>query len=256
MTSFEKDQNLFNDQVIKNIIDLSKYKKNNNENSDDNFWDVDEKNIENFSNNFGLSAYQRIKQKIDENIKKNNEKKAKMDSFYNELSKPKKFKTMKKEESKKYRLNSVDTFKEKPKTKIKPIKVDELSVFKRNEKWLKVKQDNINKEIEKKINKKEKEINEYKKNKNIKKPSELEICQIFNEENNVKYKPENINFFIRLNRLREEKEKGIEKLKNNLSGKINVMKLSHYSGIQESNISKREMNKCKKHIHDKLKGNN
>ena len=256
MTSFEKDQNLFNAQVIKNIIDLSKYKKNNNENSDDNFWDVDEKNIENFSNNFGLSAYQRIKQKIDENIKKNNEKKAKMDSFYNELSKPKKFKTMKKEESKKYRLNSVDTFKEKPKTKIKPIKVDELSVFKRNEKWLKVKQDNINKEIEKKINKKEKEINEYRKNKNIKKPSELEIYQIFNEENNVKYKPENINFFIRLNRLREEKEKGIEKLKNNLSGKINVMKLSHYSGIQESNISKREMNKCKKHIHDKLKGNN
>ena len=256
MTSFEKDQNLFNDQVIKSIIDLSKYKKNNNENSDDNFWDVDEKNIENFSNNFGLSAYQRIKQKIDENIKKNNEKKAKMDSFYNELSKPKKFKTMKKEESKKYRLNSVDTFKEKPKTKIKPIKVDELSVFKRNEKWLKVKQDNINKEIEKKINKKEKEINEYRKNKNIKKPSELEIYQIFNEENNVKYKPENINFFIRLNRLREEKEKGIEKLKNNLSGKINVMKLSHYSGIQESNISKREMNKCKKHIHDKLKGNN
>ena len=256
MTSFEKDQNLFNDQVIKSIIDLSKYKKNNNENSDDNFWDVDEKNIENFSNNFGLSAYQRIKQKIDENIKKNNEKKAKMDSFYNELSKPKKVRTMKKEESKKYRLNSVDTFKEKPKTKIKPIKVDELSVFKRNEKWLKVKQDNINKEIEKKINKKEKEINEYKKNKNIKKPSELEIYQIFNEENNVKYKPENINFFIRLNRLREEKEKGIEKLKNNLSGKINVMKLSHYSGIQESNISKREMNKCKKHIHDKLKGNN
>ena len=51
-------------------------------------------------------------------------------------------------------------------------------------------------------------------------------------------------------------KKGIEKLKNNLSGKINVMKLSHYSGIQESNISKREMNKCKKHIHDKLKGNN
>jgi len=256
MTTFEKDQNLFNDQVIKSIIDLSKYKKNNNENSDDNFWDVDEKNIENYSNNFGLSAYQRIKQKIDENIKKNNEKKAKMDSFYNELSKPKKVRTMKKEESKKYRLNSVDTFKEKPKAKIKPIKVDELSVFKRNEKWLKVKQDNINKEIEKKINKKEKEINEYKKNKNIKKPSELEIYQIFNEENNVKYKPENINFFIRLNRLREEKEKGIEKLKNNLSGKINVMKLSHYSGIQESNISKREMNKCKKHIHDKLKGNN
>ena len=256
MTSFEKDQNLFNDQVIKNIIDLSKYKKNNNENSNDNFWDVDEKNIENFSNNFGLTAYQRIKQKIDENIKKNNEKKAKMDSFYNELSKPKKVRTMKREESKKYRLNSVDTFKEKPKTKIKPIKVDELSVFKRNEKWLKVKQDNINKEIEKKINKKEKEINEYKKNKNIKKPSELEIYQIFNEENNVKYKPENINFFIRLNRLREEKEKGIEKLKNNLSGKINVMKLSHYSGIQECNISKREMNKCKKHILDKLKGNN
>ena len=172
MTSFEKDQNLFNDQVIKNIIDLSKYKKNNNENSDDNFWDVDEKNIENFSNNFGLSAYQRIKQKIDENIKKNNEKKAKMDSFYNELSKPKKFRTMKKEESKKYRLNSVDTFKEKPKTKIKPIKVDELSVFKRNEKWLKVKQDNINKEIEKKINKLN-ELDLYKLQKDMKTPKEF-----------------------------------------------------------------------------------
>ena len=95
----------------------------------------------------------RIKNKIEEQIKKdtsnvhlkkqltliNAAKITTMDSFYNELSKPKKVRTMKKEESKKYRLNSVDTFKEKPKTKIKPIKVDELSVFKRNEKGSKEK---------------------------------------------------------------------------------------------------------------------
>ena len=39
-----------------------------------------------------------------------------------------------------------------------------------------------------------------------------------------------------------------------LSQKIDVLKYSHYSGIQESNISKKEMNKRIKDIHDKLKG--
>ena len=80
----------------------------------------------------------------------------------------------------------------------------------------------------------------------------VERYQIFNEENNVKYRKENLNFFIRLNRLREEKERILSK---NLSHKINVMKYSHYSGIQENNLSKREINKCIRHIHDKLKEN-
>jgi len=251
MTSFQQNQDFYHEQILKNIVNLSKYKNNDSENSDDNFWDVDENEIEDVPNNLCLSAYERIKQKISENIRKNNEKKAKIDSFYNKLSKPRKAQTIRQNEIKKNRLNSVDIITERPRIKKKPKKVDKLSVFKRNEKWLKVKEDFINKEREKKINK-EKEMNEYKKNKCIKKPTELERYQIFNEENNVKYRKENLNFFIRLNRLREEKERILSK---NLSHKINVMKYSHYSGIQENNLSKREINKCIRHIHDKLKEN-
>jgi ABC-type Na+ transport system ATPase subunit NatA len=67
----------------------------------------------------------------------------------------------------------------------------------------------------------------------------------------VKYKEENLKYFLRLNKLREEK---IRTPFNLLSQKINLNKYSHYSGISANNISKKEMNKCMKYIHDKLKG--
>jgi len=104
---------------------------------------------------------------------------------------------------------------------------------------------------EKIINKNEKEMKEYMKNKFKKKSLELDRYYIFNEENNVKYKPENINYFLRLNKLREEK---LRTTTDSQSHKINFLKYSHYSGIKERNISQREMNKCIKYIHDKLKG--
>ena len=170
----------------------------------------------------------------------------------NNLHYTKKNKRMQQNENKKKnRPKSVDINIDKPKKKIETVKIDELSVFKRNQKWLKTRQDNLNKAIEKIVNKKEKEIIEFRKPQNIKKSSELERYQIYNEENNVKYKLENLNFFLRLSKGREEKGKT---LSNMPLQKINILKYSHYSGLQESNISKREMNKCIKYIHDKLKG--
>ena len=154
-------------------------------------------------------------------------------------------------EGKKKRPNSVDINEDKPKAKMRTIKVDELSVFKRNQKWLKAKEENIKKAKDMLINKKQREINEYKRYQYIKKATKLNPTQIFNEENNVKYKEENLKYFLRLNKLREEK---IRTPFNLLSQKINLNKYSHYSGISANNISKKEMNKCMKYIHDKLKG--
>ena len=67
----------------------------------------------------------------------------------------------------------------------------------------------------------------------------------------MKNKDENIAYFLRLNKLREEK---IKTPHNALSKKINLSKYSHYSGIPPTKISNKEMNKCIKYIHDKLKG--
>ena len=133
----------------------------------------------------------------------------------------------------------------KPKTKMKPMKLDELSVFKRNDKWLKAKNDHINKAKEKIINKEEKEIKKYRMHKFIARPAELNL------ENNVIFKQENWNFFIRLYKLREKK---MRTPCNIHEGKINLLKISHYSGIQDRNITPREMDKCMKYIHNKLKG--
>ena len=70
MTSFQQNQDFYHEQILKNIVNLSKYKNNDSENSDvnigkrNNFWDVDENEIEDVPNNLCLSAYERIKQKI------------------------------------------------------------------------------------------------------------------------------------------------------------------------------------------------
>ena len=57
-------------------------------------------------------------------------------------------------EGKKKRPNSVDINEDKPKAKMRTIKVDELSVFNRNQKWLKAKEENIKKAKDMLINKK------------------------------------------------------------------------------------------------------
>lgn len=264
MTSFKKGQQFYNHDFLKDIINQSSSKKNNNENSDDNFWDVGEDEEDTILTNLNLFSGQDKYNKINGYGKKNNEKeKDRIINPYDLLSKPKqektkynfyltkKSKTIQPNEKKKNRPNSVDINCDKPKAKMKTIKIDELSVFKRNQKWLQKKNDNINKQIEKMINKKEKEINEYKRHKYINKPTKLDNYNIFREEYNVKYKPENINFLLRLRKVREEKYKTPS---NIYSGRINFLKYSHYSGIQENTITQREMNKCIKYIHDKLKG--
>ena len=262
MNSFKRSQQFYNHDFLKDIINQSSSKKNNNENSDDNFWDVDEDEEDTILNNLNLSSGQDKYNKINGYEKKNNEKeKERIINPYDLLSKPKqvkynfyltkKSKTIQPNEKKKNRPNSVHINIDKPKAKMKTIKIDELSVFNRNQKWLQKKNNNINKAIEKMINKKEKELNEYKKYKYINKPKKLENYNLFREEYNVKYKPENLNFLLRLRKGREEKYKTPS---NAYLGRINFLKYSHYSGIQESNITLREMNKCIKYIHDKLKG--
>lgn len=268
MTSFRKAQQYYREDLLKDIISPPKNKKNKNENSDDNFWYIDPKDEEDIFFNLNLSIYDKSNENINFNInnivKSNNKKeKEKQKAFYERLSKPKKEKinynfditkknkTIQSDRKKKIMSQSVETKSIEPNEKIKTIKVDDLSVFKRNQKWLKIRQDNINKAIEKKINKKEKELKEYKQYKSYKKPSELKRYQIFNEEKSVKNRPENINYFIRLNKMREEKGKTPL---NTLSHKINLLNYSHYSGTLSGHISTREMNKCIKFIHNKLKG--
>ena len=268
MTSFQKMQHYYRDDIFKDIIKPKTTKNNKKDNSDDNFWDIIE-DEEDVSNNLNLSNYYKSEYKNNNNINKNNDsekkkEKEKFEAFYDRLSKPKKVKikygyivdnnkTIQPKDRKKKRPKSVDINMSKPKEKNKTIKIDELSVFKRNQKWLEVKQNNLNK-AKKKINKKkEEELKEYKLSRYNKITSELQRYQIYNEENNVKSKPENLNYFLRLHKMRKEKEK--EKSTSKIiSQKINLLKYSHYSGIQTGKISKREMNKCIKYIHNKIKG--
>ena len=165
MTSFKRAQQFYNHDFLKDIINQSSSKKNNNENSDDNFWDVDEDEEDTILNNLNLSSGQDKYNKINGYEKKNNEKeKERIINPYDLLSKPKqvkynfyltkKSKTIQPNEKKKNRPNSVDINIEKPKDKMKTLKIDELSVFNRNQKWLQKKNNNINKAIEKMINKK------------------------------------------------------------------------------------------------------
>jgi hypothetical protein len=264
--TIQKMKQFYKNNINKNIIDRNNNnnKKNNEENSDDNFWDIDLNDNDEISNNLELSSYDRIHKKINNSYKNNEEEKKRIKELYDKLNNrktlkfdykiniTKKIKAFQPKEKKKMRPKSVDinmSMKEE-KDISKRIK-DDLSVYKRNQKWLQIKKNNLNKVREKIINKNEKEMKEYMKNKFKKKSLELDRYYIFNEENNVKYKPENINYFLRLNKLREEK---LRTTTDKQSHKINFLKYSHYSGIKERNISQREMNKCIKYIHDKLKG--
>lgn len=266
MTSYRKVQKLQPVDIFKDIIN-KKAAKNKNNDSNDNFWDIEDKNEEEISNYFNSSRYDKTNDKISINLKNINEqKKENLESFYNRLSQPKKEKmnikyiekksrTIQPKEKKKKRPQSADINAEKPNSKMRTIKIDELSVFKRNQKWLQTKKDNLNRAIKKMIYKKENEIKELMKNKYIKKTSVLERYQNYNEENNVKYKQENLNYFFRLNKMREEKEK--TQTPSYISNKkVNLSKYSHYSGIQINNITNKQMNKCIQIIHNKLRGKN
>lgn len=244
MNSFPKGKKIYDEDIFKDIMNSTNSKKNNKEKNDNNFWDIYVSDEDELSNNLNLSGFGK-------NNQFNNNFKCKIKSIYNEISKPikrkinSKYKVKLSQEKKKKKNKSVDINMNKPKTKMKPMKLDELSVFKRNDKWLKTKNDHINKAKEKIINKEEKEIKKYRMHKFIARPAELNL------ENNVIFKQENWNFFIRLYKLREEK---MRTPCNIHEGKINLLKISHYSGIQDRNITPREMDKCMKYIHNKLKG--
>lgn len=244
MNSFPKGKKIYDEDIFKDIMNSTNSKKNNKEKNDNNFWDIYLSDEDELSNNLNLSGFGK-------NNQFNNNFKCKIKSIYNEISKPKKrkinskYKVKLSQEKKKKKNKSVDINMNKPKTKMKPMKLDELSVFKRNDKWLKTKNDHINKAKEKIINKEEKEIKKYRMHKFIARPAELNL------ENNVIFKQENWNFFIRLYKLREEK---MRTPCNIHEGKINLLKISHYSGIKDRNITPREMDKCMKYIHNKLKG--
>ena len=244
MNSFPKGKKIYDEDIFKDIMNSTNSKKNNKEKNDNNFWDIYLSDEDELSNNLNLSGFGK-------NNQFNNNFKCKIKSIYNEISKPikrkinSKYKVKLSQEKKTKKNKSVDINMNKPKTKMKPMKLDELSVFKRNDKWLKTKNDHINKAKEKIINKEEKEIKKYRMHKFIARPAELNL------ENNVIFKQENWNFFIRLYKLREEK---IRTPCNIHEGKINLLKISHYSGIKDRNITPREMDKCMKYIHNKLKG--
>ena len=244
MNSFPKGKKIYDEDIFKDIMNSTNGKKNNKEKNDNNFWDIYLSDEDELSNNLNLSGFGK-------NNQFNNNFKCKIKSIYNEISKPikrkinSKYKVKLSQEKKKKKNKSVDINMNKPKTKMKPMKLDELSVFKRNDKWLKTKNDHINKAKEKIINKEEKEIKKYRMHKFIARPAELNL------ENNVIFKQENWNFFIRLYKLREEK---MRTPCNIHEGKINLLKISHYSGIKDRNITPREMDKCMKYIHNKLKG--
>ena len=244
MNSFPKGKKIYDEDIFKDIMNSTNSKKNNKEKNDNNFWDIYVSDEDELSNNLNLSGFGK-------NNQFNNNFKCKIKSIYNEISKPikrkinSKYKVKLSQEKKKKKNKSVDIYMNKPKTKMKPMKLDELSVFKRNDKWLKTKNDHINKAKEKIINKEEKEIKKYRMHKFIARPAELNL------ENNVIFKQENWNFFIRLYKLREEK---MRTPCNIHEGKINLLKISHYSGIKDRNITPREMDKCMKYIHNKLKG--
>ena len=244
MNSFTKGKKIYDEDIFKDIMNSTNSKKNNKEKNDNNFWDIYLSDEDELSNNLNLSGFGK-------NNQFNNNFKCKIKSIYNEISKPKKrkinskYKVKLSQEKKKKKNKSVDINMNKPKTKMKPMKLDELSVFKRNDKWLKAKNDHINKAKEKIINKEEKEIKKYRMHRFIARPAELNL------KNNVIFKQENWNFFIRLYKLREEK---MRTPCNIHEGKINLLKISHYSGIKDRNITPREMDKCMKYIHNKLKG--
>ena len=248
--------------------DVKKYQQKINKNN--NFWDINEDNDEiiNFNNipneNNQLKPNLIINKDMNKSIEKpknftvyekyknllKNEDKEKNYNFnYDKLNLFSFINNEKKSKNKNdYRNNSVDLGGIK---KMKKNKVDYLSVFERNKKWLETRKEKLNKEKEKYYNKKEKEMmeNTFDYNK-INRKKDININNIFNEEDNVALRPENYKFFMRLIQGRQERERSLDL---SSCAKINCLKKSHYSGRQNGNISQREMRKYIKFIHNELK---
>lgn len=264
MNSYQKKKKIilndFTNQLL-NRSDNKNYIKENDD--DDNFWDIDGNII---SNNLDLSGYDNNKNnnKYNFDIKTKLEQDNRKMIYYNQLIQKtprlnhsiygQKNKTMLRKESKKIRNNSVEIDKNSSISipKKKKIKIDDLSVFNRNQIWLKNKNEKISKKKETLVDKREKEYFESLKPDFIKKPLELEYFHLFNEKKNVRKIKENQNFFWRLDKKREDIAKAL--YLNNISHKVNILKTSHYSGMNSNNITSRQMNKFIKFINDKLKG--
>lgn len=135
------------------------------------------------------------------------------------------------------------------------------TIYERSKRWVKKRDAKINTEKklirekkERENKQKEEEIKSIEfqqtiKNRNIyKKMNE----KIFNENNNVIFRQENMNFFCRLFNSRRQRENN-----DNYYNKINfnIKQNSHYSGKEFGSIDKRKMEKFKLFIHDELKEN-
>ena len=242
-------------------------KKANKLNTKNDFWDIDIDNNKQMYNNYNLTSlensqnnqnsyFNKIKNRSIEKDKNN----TLYDKYKNLLKNEKKGKNINTikfnnkeriKNKKNNRNNSVDMNKISN-MKNRKIKFDDLSVFERNKKWLENKLEKLNYEKQKYINKEEKEYqnilqrcqNNKKINKNI----------IYNEEDNVAFKMENYNFFMRLIKGRQERERSLDY--NAPYGKVNCLKSSHYSVRQPGNISQREMKRYMKYIHNELKQTN
>ena len=232
-----------------------KIKKTNS--SSDNFWDIDLNNEEIFENNITyykninepkkpITFYEKYKNML---IKERNQ------INYNEgknniyLFSRKNNCLNRKENKTAYKNKSVDM--KKINENNKHIKFEESSFLDRNKKWIEYKKDKFNKAIKKKIDKQEREIIENNREYKIKKNN---ISPVYKDEENVAFKPENFSFFMRLIQGRQEKERSLYYYENN-NYKVNYLKNSHYSGIRNGNISRKEMNKYIKYIRNELKGN-
>ena len=236
-------------KYIKNNNSINKSKKKwsidklNKNNNNDNFWEDindDDYNILSLEKNDFIIDDSFIKEKEKENNTQYKYKNIiKVNDGYNNININNTFKIKKNKKN-----NSVDN------KDIKNKKIDNLSVFRRNQKWLENKKEKLNKELEKYKNKKEKEINEKTLQYKMNKKKDI----IYKEEDNVTLKPENYRFFMRLIHGRQEKERSLDH--NYKYVKVNVLKNSHYSGKKNGNISQKQMNKYKKYIHNELKGEN
>ena len=273
-SQINKPKNKVNKKKKRGSIAKDDIKKNQPTKNNNNFWDINDTNEEiiNFNNipnednqlksNLIINKDNNISIEKPKNVSvydkyKNllkNEDKYKKNNFYYDKINLFSFGNDKKYKNKTdYRNNSVDMNKLK-KVKNKNAKVDCLSVFERNRKWLETRKEKLDKQKEKYYNKKEKEMNEntFDYNK-INKNKDLDINNVFNEEDNVALRPENYKFFMRLIQGRQERERSLDQA---ACSKINCLKKSHYSGRQNGNISQREMRKYIKFIHNELKDTN
>ena len=279
MKKQEKNNNMNNTKKSKKkrgSIDKKIMQINNPNINSAHFWDINLDNDEiNIINNYNISTSTSINNNnntFSNKYKNRSLEKEKNNNFYNKFTNVIKtenkeinnnnnnnnttqinlipYKKEKNNNNKIYNRNKSVDLNKINKKKNKNIKIDILSVFERNKKWLDYKKAKLDKAIEKYNNKKENEILENTLQYKMNKKKDIDINNIFNEEDNVINKRENENFFIRLFKGRQEREKALDL---NSYVKINCLKRSHYSYRPNVNMSQKEMKKYIKYIHNELK---